>query len=148
MHAGGRAGQEHTDFVPRHSLKNSVWQGSACIGILPASFLGILKRKRRPCLLPPIPFRIPRAKKIIRMETCGRGSGRQRAVLRALRGFRAFRRDRGVRHWFASPHARRAAIQAFAPRKFRFVDPRGVEPRPTPCHGVVLPLYYGPSSAE
>ena len=26
-----------------------------------------------------------------------------------------------------------------------FVDPRGVEPRPIPCHGIVLPLYYGPS---
>lgn len=25
-----------------------------------------------------------------------------------------------------------------------FVDPRGVEPRPVPCHGTVLPLYYGP----
>ena len=24
------------------------------------------------------------------------------------------------------------------------VDPRGVEPRPRPCHGRVLPLYYGP----
>ena len=27
-----------------------------------------------------------------------------------------------------------------------FVDPRGVEPRPIPCHGIVLPLYYGPIS--
>lgn len=25
-----------------------------------------------------------------------------------------------------------------------FVDPRGIEPRPHPCHGRVIPLYYGP----
>ena len=24
------------------------------------------------------------------------------------------------------------------------MDPRGIEPLPTPCHGVVLPVYYGP----
>lgn len=29
-------------------------------------------------------------------------------------------------------------------RAIVFVDPRGVEPRPVPCHGTVLPLYYGP----
>ena len=26
-----RVGQTHIDFVPRHSLKNFVWRGSACI---------------------------------------------------------------------------------------------------------------------
>ena len=26
----------------------------------------------------------------------------------------------------------------------KFVDLRGVEPRPVPCHGTVLPLYYRP----
>ncbi len=24
------------------------------------------------------------------------------------------------------------------------MDPRGIEPLSTPCHGVVLPVYYGP----
>ena len=25
------------------------------------------------------------------------------------------------------------------------VDPRGIEPRTPPCHGGVLPVYYGPA---
>jgi hypothetical protein len=25
------------------------------------------------------------------------------------------------------------------------VDPRGIGPRPLPCHGSVIPFYYGPS---
>lgn len=27
-----------------------------------------------------------------------------------------------------------------------WVDPRGIEPLSTPCHGVVLPVYYGPAA--
>ncbi len=35
-------------------------------------------------------------------------------------------------------------FEEFATTNPHFVDPRGVEPRPVPCHGTVLPLYYGP----
>lgn len=30
------------------------------------------------------------------------------------------------------------------PVKFFVVDPRGIEPRLPPCHGGVIPVYYGP----
>ena len=34
--------------------------------------------------------------------------------------------------------------EQYRANKSPLVDPRGVEPRPCPCHGHVLPLYYGP----
>ena len=37
-----------------------------------------------------------------------------------------------------------ALNQTYTLTKSPLVDPRGVEPRPVPCHGTVLPLYYGP----
>jgi site-specific DNA recombinase len=35
-------------------------------------------------------------------------------------------------------------FEEFVTSNTQDVDPRGVEPRPIPCHGIVLPLYYGP----
>ncbi len=34
--------------------------------------------------------------------------------------------------------------QLSAGNSSRLVDPRGIEPRPHPCHGRVIPIYYGP----
>ncbi len=39
-------------------------------------------------------------------------------------------------------------FEQFATQSSDDVDPRGIEPRTSPCHGDVLPLYHGPSDTE
>lgn len=36
-------------------------------------------------------------------------------------------------------------LQGYLLRKDIHVDPRGIEPLSPPCHGDILPVYYGPS---
>src|SRR3989344_2370853 len=110
MCAHGREGQTHTDFAPRHSLKNFAWRGTTLYlnPVLPFS-----QKEAAPRLCRPFLFSNPPPQKI-RMERSGKA--RRRDARYSARG--------GIQHWYSigaydavSNHHARGACEVIGSRK-------------------------------